>query len=201
MHTSSSSGGQQARTEPQRDLTHEVGTAHILPRLHDGRHSDMSQLPRFLLAHRVALPSPDVPCARDDLSRLLKQRRRPTAVMSPRCSVLACATTWMIAVAYAYPSTPAVAAQNCPVTGSGAPRVQKLSACGSYFESGSSITCCNVTRTDVLQKNFVEAVRPFLGACPACVRNLEALWCTYTCAPDQARHPLTVETSPAPWLQ
>ena len=86
---------------------------------------------------------------------------------------------WMILAA----SDPAGACTAPP--GSARVPVPALSGCAAYF-SPSSSTCCDKNKTDLLNINFREAVIPFLGACPACVRNLEALWCTYSCSPRQA---------------
>ena len=80
------------------------------------------------------------------------------------------------------------ASPSCTVSMKGRAVVPKppLSGCGAYYSPNSSATCCDKNKTDVLNQNFREAVQPFLGACGSCVRNLEALWCTYSCAPRQS---------------
>jgi len=58
-------------------------------------------------------------------------------------------------------------------------------ACPQYTAS----TCCTAAQDKALQTNFALIYTGFelLGGNAACVANIEAFWCAYTCAPDQAR--------------
>ena len=59
-------------------------------------------------------------------------------------------------------------------------------ACPQY----SSSTCCNSFQNDALKTNFFlleVGFGPSLGGNNACVANVEALWCAFSCSPDQGR--------------
>ena len=57
--------------------------------------------------------------------------------------------------------------------------------CSQYVNS----TCCTGNQNKALATNFFLLVAGFYatGGNMACVMNLEAFWCAFTCAPDQAR--------------
>lgn len=58
-------------------------------------------------------------------------------------------------------------------------------ACPQYASS----SCCTTEQDAALNTNFALIYSGFelLGGNAACVANIEAFWCAYTCAPDQAR--------------
>lgn len=51
----------------------------------------------------------------------------------------------------------------------------------------ANATCCNGIQNNALWGNFLGIVAGFqsLGGNGACVHNVEALWCAFTCSPYQ----------------
>ena len=59
-------------------------------------------------------------------------------------------------------------------------------ACPQYQSS----TCCNADQNAALKTNFFLVTLgfgPVVGGNNACVANMEAIWCAFSCAPDQGR--------------
>lgn len=56
--------------------------------------------------------------------------------------------------------------------------------CGPEFSNGP--ICCKSDQLETLKENF-EQVEPLLSACPACRNNFRSFFCTFTCAPEQAK--------------
>jgi len=66
------------------------------------------------------------------------------------------------------------------------PLVAATFACPAY----ANASCCNSIQNDALNQNFLTLASAYGSDAQgngACVANIEAMWCAFTCAPDQGR--------------